>query len=450
MGRGTDSSDGASCGKHARDGRGLNHYLSVVAHTARSSLYANAFYIMLSQAGMALLGFFFWVIVARYYTEAEVGYSSAIISAIGLVSLIAHMGLESFLVRFLSRAEDAVNVFNTCLTYSAIAAFLVSLLCAAGMTVWSSEIGFVATQPVFLGAFVCFCVAANISGTTSGALIGCRKSHLLLVKDTAFGVVKLGLPLLFVAYFHSFGIVASWGIATMAGTVIALVALVPRAIPGYVLAPAFGARLVRRAWGFSSLSYAITLVSTMPRYAMPLIVINALGPEENGFFYVAWAVATVLYLIPGAVAQSLFAEGSYSKRALRRHVVHAFAMSYLLLIPACLLFVLLGGPLLSTFGADYSERSLDLLRILALTSLPMTVERVHFSALRVRGYLKEVLAWRSLLTVCLIAASWYFVRREGLEAIGSVYLVGHAVSAVLILALRRGAWGEPESAIQKS
>jgi len=450
MGRGTDRGDGTSRGNHPRDGRGLNHYLSVVAHTVRSSLYANAFYIMLSQAGMALLGFFFWVIVARYYTEAEVGYSSAIISAIGLVSLIAHMGLESFLVRFLSRSEAPVNLFNTCLTYSAVAALVVSLLCAAGMTIWSSEIGFVATQPVFLAAFVCFCVASNISGTTSGALIGCRKSHLLLVKDTAFGIVKLGLPLLFVAYFHSFGIVASWGIATMAGMVIALVALVPRAIPGYAFAPAFGARLVRRAWGFSGLSYAITLVGTMPRYAMPLIVINALGPEETGFFYVAWAMATVLYLIPGAVAQSLFAEGSYNKRALRRHVVQALGMSYVLLIPTCLFFVLLGGPLLSAFGAGYSERSLDLLRILALTSLPMTVERVHFSALRVRGYLKEVLVWRSLLTVCLIAPSWYFVRTEGLEAIGWVFLAVHVVSAILMLALRRGAWGETEGAIQKS
>ena len=69
-------------------------YLSMLVDAARSSLYTNAFYIMLSQAGMALLGFFFWVIVARYYTEAEVGYSSAIISAIGLRNSINPLSIH--------------------------------------------------------------------------------------------------------------------------------------------------------------------------------------------------------------------------------------------------------------------------------------------------------------------------------------------------------------------
>jgi len=418
----------------------LRRYLDLAARTARSSLYANAFYIMLSQAGMALLGFFFWVVVARFYTEAEVGYSSAIISTISLVALVAHMGLDSFLVRFLSRAEAPVKVLNTCLTYSAVAAFIVSLLWAAGLGVFSTGIGFVARQPVFFAAFVCFCVAANVSSTAGGALVACRKSHLLVVKDTAFALVKVGLPVLFVSHFHAFGIVASWGLATTAAAFVALLALVPRAIPGYVFSPAFGARLVRRAWGFSGLSYAITLVTTMPRYCMPLIVIATLGPEENGFFYVAWAVATVLYLIPGSVAQSLFAEGAFDKRGLHRHVKQAFIMSYALLIPACLLLFLLGRWVLFSFGPGYSERSLELLRILALTSLPMTVERVHFSALRVRGWLREVLLWRTALTVAVIGLSWFFVRTGGLEAIGWVYLGLHGLSALLILALRRSAW----------
>jgi O-antigen/teichoic acid export membrane protein len=115
-------------------------------------------------------------------------------------------------------------------------------------------------------------------------------------------------------------------------------------------------------------------------------------------------------------------------------------MSYALVIPACLLLILLGRWVLFTFGAGYSERSMDLLRILALTSLPMTVERVHFAALKVRGRLKEVLAWRTALTVAVVGFSWWFVRTGGLEAIGWVYLTLHVTSALLIVALRRGAW----------
>jgi Polysaccharide biosynthesis protein. len=61
---------------------------------------------MLNIAVMALCGFFFWMVVARFYTEAEVGYSSAIISAISLLALISMVGLNTSLIRFLSHAEN--------------------------------------------------------------------------------------------------------------------------------------------------------------------------------------------------------------------------------------------------------------------------------------------------------------------------------------------------------
>ncbi len=414
--------------------------LSQLWDLASSSLYSNAFYLMLAQAAIAALGFFFWVIVARFYTEAEVGYSSAIISAIGLVSLIGHIGLDSFTVRFLSRAQNPGRLLNTCLTYSGTATLVVSLVCAVAIGVWSPRIGFVASQPVFLAAFVCFAVATNLSGSVGAAFVACRKAKFLLVKDVIFGVLKLFLPLLFLAHFHAFGIVASWGLATMAALVVSVFVLVPRVVPGYAVALELGARLVRRAWGFSGLSYVISLVGSMPKFLMPLIVINVLGPEENGFFYIAWAMSTVLFFIPGSIAQSLFAEGSYDRRLLHRNVLRAFRLSFALLVPAALLLVLLGDKLLLAFGASYSARSLELLRILVVAGFPITVERVHFAVLRVRGRLRELLAWRLALTTVVLVASYHFVSFGGVEAIGWVYLTAHGCVAALILVTRSRRW----------
>ena len=82
----------------------------------RQSLYTNAIHLILAQATMAGLGFFFWVIVARYYTAAELGYSSAILSTISLMAFIGHMGLDSFLVRFMAGSEHQDRLVNTCLT----------------------------------------------------------------------------------------------------------------------------------------------------------------------------------------------------------------------------------------------------------------------------------------------------------------------------------------------
>ena len=48
-------------------------------------LYNNAVYLMVNAVVVSLLSFFFWMVAARFYTEAEVGYSSAIISAASIL-----------------------------------------------------------------------------------------------------------------------------------------------------------------------------------------------------------------------------------------------------------------------------------------------------------------------------------------------------------------------------
>jgi len=68
-------------------------------------LYSNAFYLMLNTGVMALFGLFFWIVVVRFYTEAEVGLGSAIISAMSLLSIISLVGLNVSLVRFLPHSD---------------------------------------------------------------------------------------------------------------------------------------------------------------------------------------------------------------------------------------------------------------------------------------------------------------------------------------------------------
>jgi O-antigen/teichoic acid export membrane protein len=360
------------------------------AEALRSPLYTNAVYLMLSQATMAGLGFVFWVIVARYYSEAELGYSSAIISTISLVALVGHMGLDSFLVRFLSGSENPRRLLNTCLTYSAVATTIAALIAAAGFRLWAPGIGFVARQPLFLAAFVAFAIVTALFSMAGFGFIGGRQAKYLLLKDAIFSATKLFLPLLFVQHFHAFGVVASWGLATTAGLLASLAIFMPRMFPGYHPRPTWTARLVRRAWGFSGMSYLIILISTAPRFIMPLVVINLLGPEENAYFYVAWAIATLLFSIPGSLAQSLFAEGSHDKRKVARDVKRSVLMSVVLLLPAILFVWLLGSKMLLAFGGSYSERSIELLRILALAAIPITVERAYFAVLRIRGRLRKL------------------------------------------------------------
>jgi len=414
----------------------VGHALDV----ATSSLFTNAFYLMLSQAILAILGFAFWVVVARYYTEAEVGYSSAIISMLGLANLIGHIGLDTFLVRFLPRSENPSRLVNTCVVYAGAATLVSGLVIVAVQSLGSSEIAFVARQPVFFGAFVLFAVVGSVSGLLGSAYVAYRRSSFLAIKSAVMGSVKLLLPLAFVGYFRAFGIVASWGLGSLVALVISVIFLAPRAIPNYVLAFETGARLVRRAWGFSGLSYVSSIVGASPKYVMPLIVINALGPEENGYFYIAWAMASVLHYIPGSVAQSLFAEGSNDRRTVRHNVGRAFQIGFAILLPCIAILLLFGDKILLAFGQTYSERSLQVLHVLVLVGIPSTIERIYFAVLRVYGKVMEVLVWRIAITTAVLSASAYAVGVGGLEGIGWAVLAVHCAMAALILVLRWRVW----------
>jgi len=100
-------------------------------------LYRNAAYLMMVTAVTSLLGFFFWMIVARYYSEAEVGYSSAIISAISLLAMISMAGLNSLLIRFLPQAEKPKELINSCLTLSGLFSIVIAAIFVAGLGFWS-------------------------------------------------------------------------------------------------------------------------------------------------------------------------------------------------------------------------------------------------------------------------------------------------------------------------
>ena len=71
---------------------------------------------MLNTGVMAILAFVFWIVVARFYTEAEVGLGSAIISAISLLNVgINRLSCASS--QLLNHANYRHNRYRLCLAW---------------------------------------------------------------------------------------------------------------------------------------------------------------------------------------------------------------------------------------------------------------------------------------------------------------------------------------------
>jgi hypothetical protein len=82
----------------------------------KDPLYRNSIFLITNTAVTTGLGFFFWMVVARFYTVYEVGVGSAIISAVYFLALLSTLGLDVAIIRFLPKSQKPVELINSCLT----------------------------------------------------------------------------------------------------------------------------------------------------------------------------------------------------------------------------------------------------------------------------------------------------------------------------------------------
>ena len=399
----------------------------------RDPLYRNSLFLMANTIVMAGLGFIFWMVVARFYTEAEVGLSAAIISAMSLLALLSRLGLGVTLIRFLPRAEKPIDMINSCFTLSGIVALVVAAIFIAGLELWSPALGFIRENAIFSIAFVLFVLFWTLSGVMDFIFIARRRADFALSKNTIYSLLKIPLPILLVLYFHAFGIVASWGVALGVVLVISLFLFLPRVQNRYTPLPRINLGIIKNIWRYSAGNYFAGLFAAAPALLLPIMVVNLLGAEQNAYFYVALMVAGLLFAIPWAVSQSLFAEGSHFEVPLGVNVRRSYRFIFLLLIPAIILLLLMGKWLLLLFGASYSANALTLLWILGLSSLFTGVNSVYGSILRVRGRIGELAIIAGFVMFTVLVGSYFIMPSMGIVGVGYAWIAAHGLVSVYVL-----------------
>lgn len=392
---------------------------------------------MANTAVTAGLGFIFWMVVARFYTEAEVGLGSALISAMTLLALISRLGLDATLIRFLAKSERPVDMINSCFTLCGVAALIAAVVYLIGLNEWSPALYFIRGNSVFIAAFVLFAALWTLSWLMDVTFIARRRADFVLWKNTIFSVLKVPLPVLLVLYFHTFGIVASWGLAIGFALAISVVLFMPRAQPGFRPLPKVSLGTLRQMKGYSAGSYLASLAGAAPALILPIMIVNILGPTQNAYFYVAWMIASLLFTIPTAVSQSLFAEGSHSEDELAHHVRRSYRFVFLLLIPAAVVLLVLGQWLLLLFGSGYSANALMLLRLLALSGVFVGINNVYYSTLRVERRIAELVALSAFVALSVLVASYLTTPHTGIIGIGYAWIAAQAAVAVYTVARLR-------------
>lgn len=401
----------------------------------RDPLYGNALYLAINSATIALVGLLFWLVAARLYADEDVGLASAAISATMLLALLSTMGLDYGIIRFLPSSGEGSNaMINSCLTIAGLASIIITLIFIAGLGFWSSALLFLRQDPVFLYPFIAFTVASTLSMLLERTFVAKRRASFILAQGLIFNLLRLTLVILLAVFFAAFGIFASWGIGAMVALVIGILLFLPRAHGGYRPSPAIRRKVVDKMVHFSVANYIAALLWFAPTFILPLMVVNLVGAEANAYFYIAWAIANVLFAIPLGASFSLFAAGSYEEQRLIWDTRRSLNLSFFLLIPAIVLIFLIGDKLLILFAPAYEENATKLLWILAVSAVPVCVNVVYFGVKRVEMKMKSVIVFTAFIAIGTLALSRVLLPQMGIVGAGVAWLSSQGAVALVIIA----------------
>lgn len=201
--------------------------------------------------------------------------------------------------------------------------------------------------------------------------------------------------------------------------------------------PKLNTGIIKDIWKYSAGNYLAILFSAAPALILPMMVVNLLGAEQNAYFYVAWMIAGLLFVIPAAVSQSLFAECSHFGDRLGINVRKSIRFTFLLLIPAIIILFLLGKWFLLLFGANYSVNGLILLKILGLSSLFVGINSIYISILRVKGKIMELVFIFGFIAITVLLESYFIMPATGIIGVGYAWIAAQGMVSVYVLSATR-------------
>ncbi len=401
----------------------------IYSHFMHDSLYRNSIFLMLSTATMAFFGFFFWIINARLYTTQQVGIATTLLSVVSLITTFSMMGLSSGLIRYLPTSENKNRKINTVFSIVALSSIILSIGFIIFVKQFSPALVFIRGNVLFSLIFVLTIMFSSLQLVSDGIFIAFRSSQYVFMKNSLLSILKLLSTFAFVV-FGAYGIFIATGFAsTMAYIFVVLVLLWKFAYSPKLL---IDGSIVKKMSKFSLGNYAAGLIGGLPSAILPIFIINNLGAKISAYFYMDLMIANLLFIIPQAVAQSLFAEGSYSEATLKDHLKKSAKMIALLLVPAVIITVVFGKYILLAFGKNYSTGGFTFLQLLAISSIFISINNIGNVISNVKHKIQYVVAMNSITTITTIGLSYLFIH-NGLVGIGTAWIAGQAITAILYI-----------------
>lgn len=396
-------------------------------------LYRTGYLLLIGQFLAGLSGGVFWLLAARLYAPAVVGTGSAAIAAMQLLSGVAQLNMSSALVRFVPvAAPRARAMIGSALAVTAALSALAAVIFIAGLPWWAPGLAGMLGSPAMRIWFVASTIAWTVLALIAPALVSVSRPAAVPTINGVFGVGRISFVIALAALFPTVGVWFSWTAATVIAAVLTLGYLFLRVVPQFTKSSTVTqfvptrrdiARYVGPDYAGSTCWFVTVMVT-------PLLVFNAVGPQQAAVFSLAWTVTVTLYEIATSFGQSQLAAGAATPDRMEVHFRQALWQTLGLLTVPALVIMLAAPHILAIFGQYYAERGSSVLRLLALSAFPnavLTLEVVRARVLRKLGTVAVGLASMCGLVVLLIVV---LVPRMGIDGAGVAWLIALTIGAL--------------------
>ena len=386
------------------------------------------------------LGFAYWEVAAKLFTQQSVGYSDGAIAVMTLLSWIGMFGLGTLLIGELPRRRDRAGLISAAVLASGLGSLVLTLLFILIVPHFTSSFNDV-TDSVGRAALLCAAVALTaMTLVLDSGTIGLLRGGIQFSRNLAFVIVKM-LTLVAVAIVmhstFSIGIFLSWVVAIP-------ISLIPTSIylwrtgkfilprPDWAVLKSLGKTVIAHNW----LNLAIQATPLL----MPVIVASMLAPSVNAGFYFAWTITNLLYIVPGHLSTVLFAVASGDPQALAPKLRFTLSVSVLVGIPGMAILGLGAHVILSVFGAGYAKVATLPMELMVLGYLPSIPKCYYIAVCRAVGKISRAAAVLTSFSVLeIVAAAAGCVRYGATGLVVGLLVVGILEALVTLPAVVRAA-----------
>jgi O-antigen/teichoic acid export membrane protein len=385
--------------------------------------------LLLSQLVTAGVGFVFWLLASKTFSQSDVGFAAAVTSGISLVGAVGAMGLGTMLIREIpAHPGREIAIVTTSLVASGVVGGLLGLLFVVLAPLLSTEF-----EPLRQSVPMIVLVSSGASVTAASlvmdqALIGLLRSGLQLVRNVLAAVLRLALLIVFASVAGmsmGLGIIAPWVVSTglsllVLGAVAARRGSLRQAYP-------FHWGFLGQQWVASLQHHLLNLAIQVPGWAMPIVAVAALSASSNAGFFLAWQLVGIAAFIQVAFIWILYAEAARDPNALARRGWLTLRLSIGTAFASAVGLWILGPVVLGIFGPGYSESGSEALFALPLTILGGVFKGHYVTIQRVRGHLSSAARLVAAAAAIEILGGFVGATLGGLRGLG----IGVAIAMAL-------------------